>query len=705
MNKRDRHVVVALEAYRPTHRSITSLPCVMGAQRTEPAKTAEEGGAAVGHRNRSTVRTSGHQKSPAVPPLLRDLLRPHRRSLAVILAAMLAQMVMSLAAPWPLKVILDNVVGNHRPPAWIDWLLPILGAASKAHIAAAAGIATVLIAVATGAAMYIASYFTESVAQGIGNDLRVRLYHHLQELSLAYYDTTRVGTILSTLTGDVQTIQNFASGSTVSTLTNALTLVGMIAVMFWLHWDFALIALAVTPLLAIFVVRVNSAIRTAVKEVRNHQSEMLATLQEGLQSMEVVQAFGREDHQEQRLRTVSMATVTAWLKARRVSSLLSPVVGLVVAVCTGLVLWRGSLLILTGTLTVGALTVFLTYLAKFFQPVRGLAQMTNTIAQVSVAFERVQQICDADNVIPEHPAPTDPPPFRGEITFDHVAFGYTPAARVLRDITFSISPGQMVGIVGPTGSGKSTLVSLLARFRDPDAGCVTIDGVDIRDYTLRKLRSQIGFVLQDTVLLRGTVRDNIAFGRPDATDDEIIEAAKRANAHEFITRMPDGYNSLIGDRGLTLSGGQRQRIGIARALIRDNPILILDEPTAALDTASEKLVIEALERLMEGRTVITIAHRLSTLRNADKVIVIKDGEVAEDGTHDELLELDGAYAQLHHLQYDTAGLDRHRPGRLGAAPGRRQTGAATAIERLRRRGTWAVAIPSTASFSEAPAPA
>jgi subfamily B ATP-binding cassette protein MsbA len=270
-----------------------------------------------------------------------------------------------------------------------------------------------------------------------------------------------------------------------------------------------------------------------------------------------------------------------------------------------------------------------------------------------VAFERVTQICDADKVIPEHPTPTDPPPFRGEITFEHVAFGYDPAVPVLRDLTFTIRPGETVGIVGPTGSGKSTVVSLIPRFRDLDAGSIKIDGVDIRHYKLRELRSQIGFVLQDTVLLRGTVRDNIAFGRPDATDDEIVEAAKMANAHAFITRMPEGYDSLIGDRGMTLSGGQRQRIGIARALIRNNPILILDEPTAALDAESERLVTEALERLMKGRTVITIAHRLSTLRNADKIIVVRDGVVAEDGTHDQLLAFDGLYAQLRRLQYQT----------------------------------------------------
>jgi len=604
-------------------------------------------------------------RKPTVPPLLLQLLRPRRRALAVILAAMLVQTVMSLAAPWPLKIVIDTVIGNQRQPEWINWLLTMLGgAAHKGHIAVAAAIATVLIAVVTGAAMYAVSYFTESLSQSIGNDLRVRLYSHLQQLSLAYYDTTRVGTILSTLTSDVQTIQSFASTATLNIVTNTLTVVGMIVVMLLCRWDFTLIAVAVTPLLFLFVLRVNKAVRTAVREVRTHQSDLVAILQEGLQSIQVVQAFGREDHQAAQVRAASMNTVTAWLNARRVSSLLSPIVGMAIALCTGLVLWRGSLLILAGTMTVGALTVFLAYLAKFFQPIRDLAQMTNTIAQVSVAFERVVALMDTDKVIPETATPADPSQLRGEIIFNHVAFGYDPELPVLRDISVTIKPGEMVGIVGATGCGKSTIASLIPRFRDPDAGGITIDGVDVRDYALRKLRAQIGFVLQDTVLLRGTVRDNIGFGRPDATEDEIVEAAKLANAHEFITRMPNGYDSVVGDRGMTLSGGQRQRIGIARALIRDNPILILDEPTAALDAESEHLVVEALERLVAGRTVIAIAHRLSTLRNADKIIVVEDGVVAEDGSHDHLLALDGVYAQLHHLQFD----QRRRPRqRVGAA--------------------------------------
>jgi subfamily B ATP-binding cassette protein MsbA len=310
--------------------------------------------------------------------------------------------------------------------------------------------------------------------------------------------------------------------------------------------------------------------------------------------------------------------------------------------------------VLEGVMTIGALTVFLTYLSKFFKPVQDLAKMGSTIAQTAVGIERVQTLLNTDTVIPERPGAREPGTLKGEIEFEHVAFAYDPKAPVLKDVHTRVAAGQFVGIVGPTGGGKSTIVSMVPRFYDPHGGRVLVDGVDLRDFTVQGLRGQIGFVLQDTVLFRGTVRDNIAYGRPNATDAEIVEAAKLANADEFIAKMPDGYNTMVGERGLTLSGGQRQRIGIARAIIRNAPILILDEPTAALDTESEKLVMEALERLMKGRTVLTIAHRLSTIRDAHKILVLKDGVVAEEGTHDELVARNGIYAELYRVQVGAA---------------------------------------------------
>ena len=585
--------------------------------------------------------------------LIWSLLKPYRGSLMIILAAMVVQTAMSVAAPWPLKVILDNVVGEHKLPHWLDdFLRPFMSSGTKMQIAAAAAVVTILIALLGAAASYLANYYTTSVGQWVANDLRLRTYHHLQQLSLNYYNTHEMGTLLSTLTADVQTIQNFASSSTLGILVDMLTIVAMLIIMFWLNWDFTLIAVGVTPFMLLMVSRFKKAVKKATHEVRKQQSNIVAVVQQGLESMRVVKAFGRQDLEQEELSEVSKATVEAALKARRVKALLSPIVAVTVSLCTAFVLWRSSSLILKGAMTAGALTVFLSYLSKFFKPVQDLATMTNTIAQTAVGVERVRAILEANDVIQERPEARDPQPLKGEIKFENVAFAYNQDAPVLTDVNFEIKAGQMVGVVGPTGGGKSTIVSLIPRFYDPSAGKVSVDGVDIRNYKIHGLRNQIAYVLQETVLFRGTVAENIAYGRGSATRDEIVGAAKLANADEFIAKMPHGYDTMVGDRGDTLSGGQRQRIGIARALIRNNPILILDEPTAALDTESEQLVMEALERLMKGRTVITIAHRLSTIRNSDKIVVLKGGVVAEEGTHDELMAKSGVYAELYHIQFD-----------------------------------------------------
>ena len=487
-----------------------------------------------------------------------------------------------------------------------------------------AALATIVIAILDSIADYIDNYYTESVGQWVAHDLRIRIYDHLHRLSLGYYSTHQTGSLLSTLTSDVSTVQDFASSATLSIVVDMMTIVGMLGIMFWLNWDFALIAVGVTPFLLLFVMRFKKAVKDATREVRKRQSEIVAVAQQGLGSVRSVSAFDRQDLEGKRMDEASRATVAAALKARRVKSLLSPVVAVVVALCTAFVLWRGTALILADVMTVGALTVFLAYLTKFFKPVQDLAKMTNTIAQTAVGLERIQTILSADDVIPEKAdAHSRRRKFKGEIAFEHVAFAYNADTPVLKDVSFTVKPGQVIGVVGGTGSGKSTIVSLIPRFYDPTGGRVLIDGIDVRDYQLHPLRRQIGFVLQETVLFRGTIRDNIAYGRPGgATDEEIVAAAKLANADEFIDKMPQGYDTVVGERGDTLSGGQRQRIGIARAVIRNNPILILDEPTAALDTESERLVMEGLERLMKGRTVITIAHRLSTIRDADNIIVL-----------------------------------------------------------------------------------
>ena len=601
---------------------------------------------------RTACRCHGCEEG-RVLSLIWSLLKPYRSSLVIILAAMLVQTAMSVATPWPLKIILDNVVGERKLPPWLDdFLRSFMTGGSKMQIAAAAAIATILIALLGAAASYLANYYTTSVGQWVANDLRLRTYHHLQQLSLSYYNTHEMGTLLSTITADVQTIQNFASSSTLGILVDMFTIVAMLVIMFWLNWDFTMIAVGVTPFMLLMVSRFKKAVKKATREVRKQQSNVVAVVQQGLESMRVVKAFGRQDLEQEELSEVSKATVEAALKARRVKALLSPIVTVTVSLCSAFVLWRSSSLILQGAMTAGALTVFLSYLTKFFKPVQDLATMTNTIAQTAVGVERVRAILEASDVIEERVGAREPQPLKGEIKFENVAFAYNKDAPVLTDVNFEIKAGQMVGVVGPTGGGKSTIVSLSPRFYDPSAGKVSVDGVDIRDYKIHGLRNQIAYVLQETVLFRGTVAENIAYGRGSATRDEIVEAAKLANADEFIGKMPQGYDTMVGDRGDTLSGGQRQRIGIARALIRNNPILILDEPTAALDTESEQLVMEALERLMKGRTVITIAHRLSTIRNSDKIVVLKGGVVAEEGTHDELIAKGGVYAELYHIQFD-----------------------------------------------------
>lgn len=578
------------------------------------------------------------------------LARPYRKLVIVILLAMLLETLIGLATPWPLKIIIDNVVGHHPLPHALAWMDSFFPAEKKIQLAAVAAISFIVIIGLGSLGSMLDNYYNEKVAQYVADDLRRKMYHHLQHLSLSYYDSHQTGKLLSTITADVSTIQDFASSTLLNILVDALTIVGMIGIMFYLDSDFTLVALAVTPFLLFFVARFKKSMKKATREVRKDQSNMFVVMQQGLESIRAVNAFGRQDFEEDKLKKVSHETLDAALKARKVKSVLSPVVAITVAACTAFVLWRGAGLVLNGMMTLGALTIFLWYMSKFFSPVQDLAKMTSTVAQVTVALERVQAILDANTIIVEKPGAKDPGKLKGEIVFEEVCFAYTPESPVIKNFNLAIGCGQRIGICGPTGSGKSTIVSMVARFYDSTSGRILIDETDITDFTLDGLRSQIGFVLQDTILFYGSIRENIAYGRPGATDEEIIEAAILANAHEFITRMPHGYDTLVGERGVTLSGGQRQRIGIARAVVRNSPILILDEPTASLDTESEKIVMEALEKLMVGRTVIIIAHRLSTIRDADKIIVLNSGFVAEEGTHEELMRKGKIYADLYNGQ-------------------------------------------------------
>jgi subfamily B ATP-binding cassette protein MsbA len=579
-----------------------------------------------------------------------DLLKPHWRALTLGFVAVIGEGLTNLLEPWPLKVVLDNVLRSRPLPEPVGRLVQWLAGNDKLAILEFAAWTVLAIAAVGAVCSYIEKSVTTSVGQWVMHDLRRTLYSHVQRLSLSFHDQKRTGDLISRATSDIDAIQSFIASGMLGVLINSLTLAGMVAVMFYLNWRFTLIALSVAPVLFLVVYSYTRRIKKASREVRKKEGEIVSVIQEVFSSIRVVKAFSREDYEQRRLEDESLEAVETALRARGLKAKLAPLVEIIVAVGACLVLWFGARLVLANRLSAGALVVFLLYLGKMYKPMQELSKTTDAFSRAAVGMERIREVLDTDGGIRDLPGARRAPQFRGGIEFDKVTFGYSPETPVLRDINLKIEPGQVAAVVGPTGAGKSTIISLIPRFYDPNSGVVKIDGNDVRRFTQKSLRQQISFVLQDTVLFHGPVWKNIAYGRPDATRSEILHAAELANAHEFIEKMPDRYDTIVGERGVTLSGGQRQRIAIARAVIRDSCILILDEPSSGLDAASEKLVFEALDRLMEGKTSIVIAHRLSTVRRADIIYVLNGGQIVERGTHARLLEVHGLYSDLYELQ-------------------------------------------------------
>lgn len=451
--------------------------------------------------------------------------------------------------------------------------------------------------------------------------------------------------------GDIDAIQRFLTTALLGALIDGITLFGMIGVMFYLDWRFTLIALSISPVLFAIVYSYTRRIKQASRQVRKQEGEITSIAQEVLSSIRVVKAFAREDYEKQRFEEESLERVEAGLHARNLKARLTPLVGIVVAAGTCLVLWFGALGVMNNRLSVGSLVVFILYLRKMYKPMQRLSKTTDSYSRAAVGYERIREVLETDPLIMDVRRARPAPRFRGKIEFEHVNFRYTNGPLVLKGLDLQIEPGQVAALVGPTGAGKTTIISLVARFYDPISGRVKIDGHDIREFRQKSLRNQISYVLQETLLFRATVWQNIAYGKPEAGRAEILRAAEMANAHEFIEKLPEGYNTLIGERGVTLSGGQRQRIAIARAVIRDTQILLLDEASSELDASSEKLVFEALDRLMDGKTCIVIAHRLATVRRADIIFVVKDGMIVERGRHQELLQAGGLYEELYEIQF------------------------------------------------------
>jgi subfamily B ATP-binding cassette protein MsbA len=572
------------------------------------------------------------------------LARPYWRWLLIVAVAMVVETLMALASPWPLKIVLDSVLDARPVPAWWAWATgPQPGPLALLNVAA---VATIAIALLQAGSAYLAAYFTVSIGQWIAHDLRGSVYAHLQRLSMSYYDRQQTGPLISTITDDINAVQDFASTSLLDLLIDTLTVAGMLAVMFAINWRFTLVAIAVTPLVALFAIRLRGAVKEATHAVRRRQSEIVSIVQEGLGAIRVVKAFARGAFERQRLEAKSRESVEAALHARRVRSLLGPVVTVLTAAGTAAVLWFGAREVLAGAMTAGALVIFLNYLGRLFRPIQALARASSDLAQAAVGLDRVRTVLDADERLPRATHPLRPETVEGRVEFRNVSFAYVPGRPALAGISFEALPGQMIGLVGRSGSGKSTLVGLIPRFYDATSGVVAIDGVDVRQWSIRSLRGHIAFVLQETQIFLAPIWQNIAYGRTDATRDEIVTAAELAQAHEFIEGLPNGYDTMVGQGGVPLSGGQRQRLGIARAMVRDAPILIMDEPTSGLDTASERLVFEGLSRLRQGRTTFVIAHRLATVRHANLILVLDEGRIVERGTHDALLEACGLYAQL-----------------------------------------------------------
>jgi len=578
------------------------------------------------------------------------ILRSYWKTFAVALLAVLGETVADVLEPWPIKVTIDNVVqAKSLTGRWGAFVSGLFGDDRFAILYFALA-AVVAIALVGAVSSYVEKYSTTSISQWVAHDLRRLLYQRIQRLSLAEHNEARVGDLLTHVTSDINAVQDFIDSALLGIIVNVLTLIGMVGVMLYVSWRFTLVSLLVVPVLGVAVYFYTPRIKKASRRVKKRESELLSGVAEVMTAIHVVQAFGREDYEDRRFDWESRQNVEAGLQARSIKARLSPTVDVIIALGTCLVLGYGARLAIAGRLSTGVLIVFLLYLGKMYKPLRDLSKMANTVSKAAVGYERIRELLAIESRVQDLPGARSAPPFMGDIELDRVSFKYDGGGLVLKDVSLHVAPGQIAAIVGPSGTGKTTIASLIPRFYDPLSGQVKIDGVDIREFTLKSLRDRVSFVLQDTMLFRATIWENIAYGRPDAPPEETVRAAKLANAHDFIMNMPLGYATLVGERGATLSGGERRRIAIARAIVRNTPILILDEPTSGLDAASEQAVIEALQRLMEGRTSIVIAHHLHSIRHADIIFVVKDSEIVEQGTHERLLKNQGLYARLYETQ-------------------------------------------------------
>lgn len=575
----------------------------------------------------------------------RDLLRRWPLLLGA-LACSLGYSLVRLAEPWPLKVIFDSVLSTipfHAPVPALEGL-----AGNRTALLAAATIAILVFAALRGILYAWQTVLTTRVGQEVVLRLRRRLFRRIQRLSLDYHSRSSTGDLLTRLTSDVNNLRELMVGALLSILSEGLVLVGFLAVMFWMEWRLALVAVFAMPLVFMLMLVYGGRIRAATRKQRSYEGQLAGRLAEVLSGIHLVQLFAREQEEDDRVRRLNRRSLRTGLQTTRLEAQLNRAVEVAVALATAVTLWLGAMQVIAGRLTPGELIVFVAYMQSFYRPLKRIARVSRRASKAAVSVERIAEVLAAEPSVAD--GTRDAPRLHGEIRLERVAFSYGGGPPVLRGIDLRVAPGETVALVGATGAGKSTILGLLPRLHDPDQGAVLIDGLDVRTLTLRSLRDQIAVVPQDGMLFGATIRENIAYGRPDATDDELLAAADAALVDEFVRRLPDGYETVIGERGVTLSGGQRQRLAIARALVKDAPIVLLDEPTTGLDSQSEALVLTALERLLDRRTALVVAHRLATIRAADAIVVLQDGRIVEQGSHDQLLARGGVYARLHAQQ-------------------------------------------------------
>ncbi|NJK61934.1 MAG: ABC transporter ATP-binding protein [Synechococcaceae cyanobacterium SM2_3_1] len=592
-------------------------------------------------RKKKKIRRSLFEAFSAAWRLLRIFwpqISQQRSLLWIALAMLLLEVVARVLEPWPMKFIFDNIlINSNADPQSSLHLLTMLVLVLVGLVGLRAG------------AAYLSRVSMAIAATQIMIEVRSQLYGHLQKLSLAFHHRSKNGDLITRVTSDIERLREVTVIAVLPLLVNTCTLLGMMGVMLWINWQLSLIALAIVPAFALTTIRSTNQIQGVARQQRQREGAMAATAAESISAIKVVQALSLQKMLQKAFAKQNAKSLQEGAKAQKLAADLERTVESLVAVATALVIWRGVVLVLDQQITPGDLIVFINYLKTAFKPMRQLAKYTSQISKAVASGERVTDLLAEVPEVRDQQDAIPAPHLRGKVQFEAVSFAYSLHQEGLRDINLTVCPGEKVALVGPSGGGKSTLTNLLLRFYDPQDGRILIDGQDIRHYQLDSLRQQISIVLQDSVLFAVSVRDNIAYGCLGATPAEVEAAARLANAHDFIKALPQGYDTILGEGGATLSGGQRQRIAIARAAIRRAPIIILDEPTAALDKVSAQVVNEALDRLIQGRTALLISHDLRAVETADQIVYIEAGVIQEQGTHAQLIKHNGRYA----LQYRT----------------------------------------------------